>query len=61
MDVAINRAREVMAVAASNDLGSGYIRFFDVSRDELPAAAGYPNIIFSDNPDLALSGAPLDV
>ena len=61
LDVALNKSRQLLAVAASNDLGSGYIRFFDVAKDELPAASGYPNIIFSDDPSKPLSGAPLDV
>ncbi|MCP5078979.1 MAG: hypothetical protein GY951_13105, partial [Psychromonas sp.] len=59
-DLDINLQAGVLAVAAGNTLGSGYIRFFDITSDLLGPISGYDTINFSQQDGL-LNGVPLDI
>lgn len=61
LDVAVEIERRVLAVAASNDLGTGYVRFLPLARNELGAPAPLPNIAFDGSLRADLLGAPVDV
>jgi hypothetical protein len=58
MDVAINHQDKILAMAAADDLGTGFIRFFDLTRDRLDPPVGYSTIVFSDG---ELRGQPIVV
>ena len=57
-DVALNGSRRVLAMGVGNDLGTGYIRFFDVDDPELDRPESYPTITLADD---QLRGVPADV
>ena len=62
-DVALDRANHVLALAAANVMGSGYIRFLDLASDELSPAPNYNDIYFDHDPSdvNALYGQPVDL
>ncbi|MDA8142310.1 MAG: Ig-like domain-containing protein, partial [Desulfobacteraceae bacterium] len=58
MDVALNRNHGVLAMAVADELGTGFIRFFDVNDPELDPPVGYAVISFNKDD---LIGQPLDI
>src|SRR5690606_26334464 len=63
LDVAVDRNRGVLAVAAANELGTGYIRFFALGSENLGPAPGFATIQFDQgsSADEALLGMPVDI
>ena len=61
VDLAVETERGALAVAAANDLGTGYIRFLPIGRNELGAQAPLPSIAFDGSMKPDLLGAPVDV
>src|SRR5690606_7182661 len=61
LDVAVEAERSLLAVAAANDLGTGYVRFLPLARNELGAPAPLPNIAFDGSLSADLLGAPVDL
>ncbi|HLD68355.1 MAG TPA: IPT/TIG domain-containing protein, partial [Pseudomonas sp.] len=61
LDLAVEQERRVLAVAAANDLGSGYVRFLPLGRNELGAQAPLPSIAFDGSLRPDLHGAPVDL
>ena len=61
MDVDINRVERVIALAAANDLGTGYIRFFDLQSESLGPVSGYDTIAFDGSVSSDLVGMPVDI
>src|SRR5690606_28735173 len=57
-DVTYDPVGNMLAASYMDDFGSGFIRFFDLSNDELNPPLGYNPIIFSGE---ELQGQPLDV
>ncbi|RFA32308.1 hypothetical protein CAL65_20010 [Alkalilimnicola ehrlichii] len=57
-DLDLHRGRGILALAAHNDLGTGFVRFFAVSDPALDPPAGYSTLAFAED---ELRGRPLDV
>gem|GEM_PF-4331549 len=63
MDVAIRREQQVLALALVDPLGGGYIRFMDLTDENMLAPSGYSTLNFvasDDDPDV-LQGQPVDI
>ena len=56
-DLDINSTNNILALSAADDLGGGFVKFFDLHDDELSPPEGYSPIAFADE----LQGQPLDV
>lgn len=57
-DVAVNKATGVLAMSVANELGSGFVRFYDVHDPELDVPVGYTTLVFAEG---ELAGQPVDV
>ncbi|MCG8590275.1 MAG: IPT/TIG domain-containing protein, partial [Proteobacteria bacterium] len=57
-DVAVDRERLVLAAAVADDLGTGFIRFFDLQSDDLGQPIGFPAVALATG---EREGEPLDV
>ena len=62
-DLDVDSEHGILAMAVSDDFGSGYVRFFNLFDDELTPPLGYSLITFSEEGDdpLRLQGQPFDV
>lgn len=57
-DVSYNAERNILALAVADELGSGFVRFFDLSEDDLNPPNGFSTLVFASD---ELLGQPLDV
>ena len=57
-DVAYEEGTNILAMSVADDLGKGFIRFYDLASDSLNPPFGYNNIVFSEGD---LLGQPIDI
>ncbi|MCI2285228.1 hypothetical protein L3081_19930 [Colwellia sp. MSW7] len=57
-DVAYNTKTKVLAMSVADELGAGFIRFYDVTDDQLNPPTGYSSLIFNEG---ELRGQPVDI
>lgn len=57
-DVAIHKSKAILAMSVANELGSGFIRFFDLHDPQLDQPLGYTTLTFTDGD---LVGQPVDI
>ncbi|MBU2039412.1 MAG: hypothetical protein KKH95_09735, partial [Gammaproteobacteria bacterium] len=63
MDVAIRRSQQVLAIAITDPLGGGFIRFMDLLDEDRLTPVGYQTLTFADadNDPHILQGQPIDI
>jgi len=57
-DVAYNAKAQVLAMSVSDELGTGFIRFYNVADDQLNPPVSYSNLVFNEG---ELRGQPVDI
>ncbi|PMG39257.1 IPT/TIG domain-containing protein [Shewanella sp. 10N.286.52.B9] len=56
--ISLDRSEGILAVAASSDLGDGFVRFININNDEFAPPVGFTTILFNEGD---LLGRPLQV